>query len=158
MLAPGPSLRVEPLPFDHPVSTALVAQIQEFYVDRYGAPDETPVAPGEFDPPHGRFLLAYDGSTPVGCGAWRVLEPGLAEVKRMFVLPEYRRRGVSRVLLAALEDSARAAGASRLWLQTGSLQGEALGLYRSSPGWEPIAPYGFYAEHPGCHCFGKSLG
>lgn len=162
MLAPGPpsdaadALILEVMAFDHPVSAGLIAEIQQTYVERYGGPDETPVDPAEFAPPTGLFLVGRIGGQPAACGGWRTLAPRLAEIKRMFLVPEHRGRGLSRVLLAALEDSARAAGFERMCLETGHRQPEALGLYRSS-GWEPIEKYGVYRHEPGSFCFGKSL-
>ncbi len=142
--------------FDHPVSTALIAAIQQTYVERYGGPDATPVDPAEFAPPHGLFLVGRLDDEPIACGGWRLRTPDLAEIKRMFIVPAHRGRGLSRVLLAALEDSARAAGVARLCLETGDRQPEALGLYRSS-GWHPIEKYGIYSHEPGSSCFGKAL-
>ncbi|MGQ0467815.1 MAG: GNAT family N-acetyltransferase [Sporichthyaceae bacterium] len=158
MLAPQPAetLHLEPMPYDHPVPAGLIAAVQEYYAEIYGSPDASPVDASEFAPPHGLLLVGSIGGEPVACGGWRLVTPELAEIKRMYVAPTHRRRGLSRLLLAALEDSARAAGAQRLCLQTGYLQVEALELYRSS-GWDPIEKFGVYAEHPGCFCFGKTL-
>lgn len=162
MLAPQPAtqpdetLRIEPLPYDHPVPAGLIAAVQRYYVELYGEQDESPVDAGEFAPPQGLFLVGRLGGEPVACGGWRLVAPELAEIKRMYVAPAHRRRGLSRVLLEALEDSARAAGAQRLCLQTGYLQIEALELYRSS-GWKPIEKFGIYAAEEGCFCFGKEL-
>lgn len=162
MLAPQPApqpeetLRIEPLAYDHPAAAGLIADVQRYYVELYGGQDESPVDAEEFAPPRGLFLVGRLGEGPVVCGGWRLVTPELAEIKRMYVAPTHRRRGLSRVLLAALEDSARAAGARRLCLQTGILQVEAVELYRSS-GWEPIEKFGIYAAEPSCLCFGRAL-
>lgn len=163
MFAPQPAtqpeetLRLSPMPYDHPVPSGMIAEVQRYYAEIYGGPDESPVDPDEFAPPQGLFLVGRISGEPVACGGWRIVAPDLAEIKRMYVAPTHRRRGLSRLLLAALEDSARAAGAQRLCLQTGYLQVAALELYRSS-GWEPIEKFGSYAAEPGCFCFGKALG
>lgn len=159
MLAPqhfAEALHVAPVPFDDPAATALITQVQECYVERYGGPDATAVDPTEFAPPHGLFLVGRLAGKPIACGGWRTLAPGLAEIKRMYVTPAHRGRGLSRIVLAALEDAARAAGVPRLCLETGDRQPEALGLYRAT-GWEPIEKYGLYRNEPGSLCFGKSL-
>src|SRR4051812_21049424 len=66
--------------------------------------------PSDFAPPSGTFLLAYDHDRPVACGGLKALGPGVAEVKRMYVVPGARRAGVGRAMLAALEDQARSMG------------------------------------------------
>ncbi|WP_016701259.1 GNAT family N-acetyltransferase, partial [Actinoalloteichus spitiensis] len=100
---------------------------------------------------------------PVACGGWRrVAEaedgvgPGDAELKRMFVLPSARGRGLARSLLVYLEVAARDAGYRRMVLETGTEQPEAMALYRSE-GYEPIPNFGTYREHPLSRCFAKSL-
>lgn len=149
-------LALTPAPYDDPVAAALIDAVQQVYVARYGAPDATPVDPVEFAPPRGLFLVGRLAGEPVACGGWRVTGPGLAELKRMYVASGFRGRGLSRVLLAALEDSARAAGITRFCLETGSRQPEAISLYESS-GYTRIDKYGVYRHDPGSTCFGKSL-
>ena len=62
-------------------------QVQEEYVQRYGGRDAAVVEPAEFLPPRGIFLVAEIDGEPAGCGAWRVLAAGAAEIKRMYVMP-----------------------------------------------------------------------
>ena len=76
----------------------------------------------------------------MGCGGVRILKPGVAEIKRMYVVPEARGRGVARALLAALEDAARDLGYDRVRLDTGPRQLAAEHLYRSA-GYEEIPDY-----------------
>jgi len=105
----------------------------------------------------GAFLIVYSGTTPVGCGALRLLDVGTAELKRMYVVPEMRGRGVGRRLLSGLEVEARALGVRRLVLETGVRQSAALGLYRSA-GFRPIPLYGEYNLSPKTSvCLGKPL-
>ena len=66
--------------------------------------------PSDFTPPSGTFLLAYEHDRAVACGGLKTVAPRVAEVKRMYVVPESRRRGVGRALLSALEDHARSMG------------------------------------------------
>lgn len=92
------------------------------------------------------FLVVRAGGRPRGCGALKRLEPGVAEIKRMWVHPEIRGRGVGRRLLAALEGHAR--GFHTVRLDTSDHLPEAIALYRSS-GYREIPPYNDnpYAAH-----------
>jgi GNAT superfamily N-acetyltransferase len=160
---------VEPEPYDSPAATALVAdlsaEIEIRYADDIGAgedPDESAawtVRPEQVTPPAGVFLLARIDGTPAGCGALRPALDGvaaLAEVKRMYTRPEARRRGVSRAILARLEDAARAFGYSRIQLETGIRQPEAMTLYEAA-GYHRIPPYGEFRDDPLSVCYAKDL-
>jgi GNAT superfamily N-acetyltransferase len=143
--------------YDSPASRALTAEVQREYVERYGGPDEGPIAAAEFEGPHGVFVVGYVGEEPVAmAGLRRHGEVGAVELKRMFVRPGWRGQGLSRVLLAEMERRAADLGAARVILETGQRQPEALALYRSS-GYEPIAPFGYYAEAPLSVCLGKRV-
>jgi GNAT superfamily N-acetyltransferase len=104
----------------------------------------------------GAFLVAAIDGSLVACGAVRCIEPGVAEIKRMYVSPAARGRGIARVLLEHLEREARALGAHRIVLETGVRQPEALALYRRA-GYEPIEPWGEYVDSPLSLCMGKKL-
>ncbi len=111
--------------------------------------DRTVAAPGaELVPPSGCFLIARLAGRPVGCGAVRKLDEATAEIKRMWIDPAVRGRGVGRGLLGGLESAAERLGCRLVRLDTSSHLPEALNLYRSS-GYEEIAPYNdnFYAHH-----------
>ena len=146
-------IRVEP--YDSPAAQALIAEVQQEYVRRYGGGDTTPVDPAEFVAPNGAFLVGYVDGVPLACGGWRV-NGGDAEIKRMYVAPAGRGRGLARRILAGLEASAAAAGIRRTILETGSKQPEAIALYTSS-GYSRIPGFGIYAGEPDCRCFAKQL-
>ena len=139
--------------YDHPDAVALIAEVQQEYVVRYGGQDGTPVDPAEFAPPRGLFLVAYVDGTAAACGGWRALDTNV-ELKRMYVVPAFRGRGLARALLAELERTAAVAGYRRVVLETGSKQPEAIALYTSS-GYEPVARFGYYADAQGAVHLGK---
>jgi GNAT superfamily N-acetyltransferase len=142
--------------FDAPESVDLTEQVQQEYVVRYGSRDRTVIEAAEFIPPAGIFVIGWDDGVPVACGGVRIVEPGLGELKRMYVVPPARRRGIARSLLAHLEDQARALGASRLRLETGLNQPEAIALYESA-GYVAVPPFGYYAGAPLARHLAKEL-
>jgi GNAT superfamily N-acetyltransferase len=103
------------------------------------------------------FVIAYNAEgAAVGCGALRELGPSTAEVKRMYVVPDLRGRGISRLILAALEAQAVTNGLTLLKLETGTLQSAAIALYESA-GYRPIEPWGAYADSPFSRCYAKAV-
>jgi GNAT superfamily N-acetyltransferase len=143
--------------YDDPVATRLIERVQQEYVLRYGGRDAAGVDPGEFAPPAGLFLVAEVDGAPAGCGGWRLHAPGVAELKRMYVEPEFRRHGIARRVLGALEETAARAGHRHLLLNSGGRQPEALALYARA-GYTPVAGYGIYADSPEAVFLGKDLG
>jgi GNAT superfamily N-acetyltransferase len=144
--------RLEPVPYEHPDVATLEQAAQQFYVQIYGSPDETPFTTADFTPPHGAFLVGYLDEQAVAMGGWRFRTPGVprvarrpAEIRRMFVRECVRGRGFARLVLAALEASAAAAGADWMLLETGQPQVAAVGLYRSS-GYVDVERFGYYAN------------
>ncbi|MFE7528209.1 GNAT family N-acetyltransferase [Kitasatospora sp. NPDC057542] len=149
--------------YAHPDAQALSAEVQQEYVRRYGDPDETVMRPADFEAPAGLFMIAYLDGRPVACGGWRAkqagpddLRDGDAELKRMFVIPEARGRGLARGVLSRLEQTAVEAGRTRVILETGTEQPEAVALYRSE-GYAAIRKFGIYKDHPQSICLGKRL-
>jgi GNAT superfamily N-acetyltransferase len=118
---------------------AMVAELEQFYgrIDRAGMPSATAA---DFAPPGGRFLVLYEGLEAVACGGVKRLGDGLGEIKRMYVVPHFRSRGVGQALLAALEDAARDLGYTRVRLDTGPRQPHARALYESA-GYAEIPDY-----------------
>ncbi|WP_320065167.1 GNAT family N-acetyltransferase [Micromonospora sp. RTGN7] len=146
--------------FDSPEGQRLILAALTDLGQRYGGSgDDTPVEAAEFEPPNGVFLIAYLAGQPVGCGGWRSHGDGpgdTAELKRMYTSPAARGRGVARVVLAAVERSARQHGRKRLVLECGDKQPEAIALYTSA-GYECIPNFGFYRDAPGCISFARTL-
>lgn len=140
---------------DHPDAAALIDEVQQEYVNRYGGVDRAPTDPSEFAPPDGLFLVGYSDGRPVAMGGWRRLGPD-AEIKRMYVVAAARGRGLARRMLAELERTAVVAGFPRVILGTGSKQPEAVELYRSS-GYSDVEPFGYYKDAPMAIHLGKVL-
>ena len=105
--------------------------------DRAGYVD---AAPEKLVPPVGVLLLGYLDGKAVACGAVHVIEPGVAEVKRMFVAPAARGRGLGRELLGALENAALGLGCTVARLDSAAPLAEAIRLYRSA-GYAEIDDY-----------------
>ena len=99
-------------------------------------------------------VVAYQGETPVGCGAIKAYAPDVAEVKRMFVPEAYRRQGIARMVLQELEEWAKELGYSACILETGKKQPEAIALYQSL-GYEAIPNYGQYEGVENSVCMKK---
>ncbi|SFC60965.1 Acetyltransferase (GNAT) family protein [Nocardioides terrae] len=155
-------LQIRRVPLHHPDVAALVERVQEFYVERYGSRDDDPTDEADFEAPLGAFFVGYVDGAPAVSGAWRVVDDRrlgatrLAEVKRMYVVPELQRRGLARRMLAHLETTAAAAGMEALLLSTAVKQPEAIALYESS-GYEPVEGFGYYGGGPLNRCYGKRL-
>lgn len=122
---------------DHPDVVALCAAVQAEYRTIYGQGDQSPMIPEQFEPPSGSFLVGYAATRPIASAAWRRLTPERAgssiatgELKRVYVSPSHRGKGVAREMMRAVERDAAAAGIGRLVLETGPMQPAAVALYR----------------------------
>jgi GNAT superfamily N-acetyltransferase len=137
-------LRFQPLPAGAPPASdllaAMVAEMSTLYgpIDGPGMPSATAA---DFAPPHGTFLVGFDGDGAAVCGGGiKRLDAEAAEIKRMYVVPAARRRGHARALLHALEDAARDLGYSTVRLDTGPRQAHAQALYEAE-GYRPIGNF-----------------
>ena len=157
--------------YGHPDAMQLIAEVQAEYVVRYGGPDRTPLDPLMFRPPSGSFYVGYlaldavagGERRPVATGAWRAHDDveafgtrRTAEIKRMYVVPAARARGLARTMLVHLERAAAEAGAEAMILETGAAQPEAMALYESA-GYTRIPSFGYYKDAPLNRCYGKPL-
>ncbi len=123
----------------------LIAASQEFLLTVFGPEGVFSMSAEELDDPGISFYVARDGA-PLGCVA-SVDCGDYVEVKRLFVPPAGRGRGVARALMARLEQDAFAAGKTAIRLETGNELVEAVTLYRAL-GYAVRGPFGDYAEHP----------
>ena len=136
---------------DGPAGRALLAELDEDLSQRYGDDETVEVHPDQFLPPNGIFVVVREGGQPLACGGYRRIADDTAEIKRMYVRPAARGRGLAR-----LEEAASAAGYAQLWLETGLAQPEAMALYESA-GYQRIAPFGQFSWAPDQRCYGKVL-
>lgn len=113
------------------------------------------VGPEEVTGDTGAFFVAYEEGRPVGCGALRRLEPGVGEIKHVWVHPGARRLGMARRLLDALEQAAVARALTVVRLDTHATLTEAQAMYRAS-GYTEIPAYSDHVY--GAHWFEKRVG
>jgi GNAT superfamily N-acetyltransferase len=151
-------LRVEP---DDPDVARLVTALLAELAERYDEDDPDTIA--ATDPGARWVLVVDDDGARVGCGAVQRLAksvPGApadhGEIKRVYLMPHARGRGLSRLLMDGLLELARETGYTWMQLETGDVQPEAIGLYETS-GWTRVPNYGQYVEDPRSVCFGRSI-
>lgn len=101
-------------------------------------------------------VIAYLNDAPVGCGCFKKFDTEAAEVKRMFVIPEARGKGISTIILNGLETWALELGYPYTILETGFKNIAALNLYKNA-GYTSIPNYEPYINLPGSICFRKTL-
>ena len=140
---------------DSPDFKALVALLDKELDERYGAQQEFF---GQFNSlAHiKQVVVAYADDVPAGCGAIKEYEAATTEVKRMFVKPGFRGKGIAAAILAELEKWAKESGYSHTILQTGMNQPEAVALY-SKAGYQHIENYGQYVGTEDSICMKKRL-
>jgi len=151
------TVAIAPAPWDAPEVAALRDAQQAELTALFGWDAEPGAKPTAADVTVLLLARAGDG-TAVGCGALRALDdpPGAVELKRMYVVPGHRRRGVARALLAALEAEARRRGFVRARLETGDRMPVAAAFYAAHR-YARIACFGAYAASPTSHCYERRL-
>lgn len=139
-------------------AAALIAALNAELLGQYPEPGATHfrLDPQEVGDGRGAFFVAYAGETPVGCGAIRRIDADTAEIKRMYVDPAARGRGVGHRVLTELEAEARRLGVARLVLETGQRAHEAVKLYTRA-GFVRIPCFGEYRNSPLSLCMAKQL-
>jgi putative acetyltransferase len=141
-----------------PEAAGLIGALSRELAKRYDFKDD---GSGNFKPqdasvPRSEFLVGVVDGRPVACGALRPMDEFAAEIKRMYVVPEQRGRGLSKLVLAELERRAAAIGYRAVRLETGTRQPEAIALYERA-GYRRIPNFGIYADNPLSVCYEKEL-
>ena len=134
---------------------ALVALLDADLAFRDGAEHDFYSQFNKVDDSYQVVLILYE-DMPAACGGLKELSRGVAEIKRMYVLPEFRGKGLASRVLEELERWASELGFEKCVLETGKKQPEAIGLYRKS-GYRVIPNYGQYQGIDNSLCFEKSL-
>lgn len=141
---------------DGPVATALIRGLSAELKERYGAGESGLLDPARFCPPTGTFLVAYVDGHPAACGGIQRAGDRVAELKRMFVRQRYRRAGLGRTILRAIEEKAADLGYEALRIETGPRQPDAIALYRAE-GYEEVPPFPLHEEDADGIFFTKAL-
>ena len=102
------------------------------------------------------LVVAYEGETPTACGAWKAIDANTAEIKRIFVRPDHRRKGVASRLILTLEEHVKTTGRHKLILETAVDTSGSHALY-SALGYRTRDYYGSPAGADNCLCFHKEI-
>ena len=135
---------------------AMLAQkLDEYYFELVG---DIQFKYAEVNKPHNMnaVCVVYEGDEPIACGAWKKIDDETAEIKRIYVLPEHRRKGAASMIVTAMEADAAKTGRKRFILETARTTADSASLYVSL-GYEEIDYYGSPAGAENCRCFKKEI-
>lgn len=147
---------IERVDYDDPLAQKLIGQVQAEYAEIYGSGDAAPIDASEFRDGNGEFFIGFLDGEAVATGCWRKHDEHAAEIKRMYVVPHRRREGLSTLMLDHVERAIQAAGFAKAILETGSLQGPAVQMYRKL-GYSDTEPFGYYKDGELAVHLGKEL-
>ena len=142
--------------YNDPHFESLIVDLDKEFWLRYPATQQN-FAPHNKVDDNARVVVAYSESTPVGCGCFRPMnEQAVLEIKRMFVIPQFRGRGIARMILNELETWGSEEGFTQAKLETGNKQPEAIAVYNAA-GYKEIPNYPPYTEIADSICMAKIL-
>ena len=147
-------IEIGPESFESPEAAELMDELRQELNTRYGGELEPGAKPSSDDVEV--FLVAREDGAALGCGALRSLGQPVVEIKRMFVRPSARGRGLGAAILHELEREAVSRGFRVVRLETGPLQPEALHLYERT-GYREIPCFGAYAAGAASRCFERRI-
>ncbi|MFO0783944.1 MAG: GNAT family N-acetyltransferase [Phycisphaerales bacterium] len=151
-----PAVQIRQTAAASPEARALFAALDADISARYPGAPVHGLQEHEYHSPSIHCFVGWLHNQPVASGVLRVLDATTGEVKRMYVAPALRGQGISRAMLHALEDHARALQLRTVVLETGVKQPEAIGLYESA-GYLPMERYGEFIECVDSVCYRKML-
>ena len=137
-----------------PAALRLMGELSDTLEAITGSSGRASFDPAEMAGDGAMFAVAYCGSDAVGCGAFRPLRPGVAEIKRMYARPATQ--GVGAAVLSFLESQAAAMGYREAWLETRRVNARAVDFYIRH-GYNQIENFGKYAGREEAVCFAKRL-
>lgn len=140
---------------ENPDFAKLIKMLDEDLNERYGELQKQYDVHNKVDHINNVVLLYIDGR-PAACGAFKRYDPDSVELKRIFVAKECRGWGLSKIIVAELEEQAVKEGYRCAVLETGIRQNEAIGLYTKC-GYEVIPNYGVYIDNSNSVCMRKKL-
>jgi putative acetyltransferase len=155
--APEPAVTIAAEPAEQPEVHALLRQSDAYFAELYPAASNHLIDAAALSEPNARFVVARRGGAAIGCGALVLGVDGEAELKRIFVAPEARGRGIGSSILEALEAAGKAEGVRIIRLETGVRQPESLALYRRHR-YTERGPFGAYQRDPLSTFFEKWIG
>jgi ribosomal protein S18 acetylase RimI-like enzyme len=139
-----------------PEATALIAELDAHLEPLYPSESRHGFSVQKLIADSVAFFVIRDGGAPAGCGGIKLFGTAYGEIKRMYVRPQFRGRGLARLLLDHLADHARSRGVRILRLETGIHQHAAIRLYERA-GFRRIAPFGEYRDDPVSRCYEKRI-
>lgn len=149
-------MRVGPVHPSDPTALQLLDQLSDTLAGITGDSGRSSFDPSDVEGAGATFVLAYDAQgNALGYGAYRPLQKGVAELKRMFAIPASK--GVGSAVLNDLERRAEADGYRELWLETRLVNSRAVQFYERN-GYRRIPNFGKYVGRPEAVCFAKTLG
>ena len=152
-------MRIEAIDPRNEAAGILIAQADEYMVALYPSISNHLASVEELTRSNVLFVGAYSGSELVACGAVRTSDDDgvYGEIKRIFVMEQHRGKGISRVIMAYLENHLLTCGVKTARLETGIKQPAALGLYRKI-GYVERGPFSNYIQDPLSVFMEKSIG
>jgi len=144
---------------EHPASphaTALIAELDAHLEPLYASESRHGFSVEKLIADSVAFFVIRDGNAPAGCGGIKLFGSEYAEIKRMWVRPQFRGRGFGKLMLDHLTEYAKAHGIEILRLETGIHQHAAIRLYEQY-GFQRIAPFGPYRDDPVSRCYEKRI-
>lgn len=146
---------VTPESIQQPDALWLLDRLSDTLAQLTGSSGRASFDPGAMQQPGSCFVMARDAQRrPVGCGAFRPLQPGVAELKRVYALNSGQ--GIGAAIVQFLEQQACTQGYQAMWLETRKVNQRALAFY-ARQGYQPIAPFGHYVGNAATQCLGKIL-
>jgi len=132
---------------DTPDAQALITELESYLEPQYPSESRHGYSVEKLLREKVAFFVIREDGVAAGCGGVRLFGEEYSELKRMYVRPEFRGRGLGKLMLNHLADYTRQKGSGLLRLETGIYQQEAIGLYEGS-GFQRVPPFGEYKEDP----------